>query len=328
MKKVTLGHSDIEVSNIGLGCMGMSEFYGHRNDHRAKETLAKALDLGVNFWDTSDMYGPYHNESLIGHQLSSLQARDKVVIATKFGIMRNDDGTWQGVSGHPDYVRQSCEASLKRLGIETIDLYYQHRIDPNIPIEETVGVMADLKREGKIRAIGLSEVSTKNLKKAHTVHPISAIQSEYSLWTRELELEMLPLCKQLGVSLVAYSPLGRGFLTGKISSRDHLSEGDWRKQHPRFSEENFDLNFQFVEKLKELATNKQCTPAQLALAWVIRQGHIPIPGTTNPLRLEENIAASQISFLDNELDELESILNKTKVWGERYPESVLQYIDQ
>ncbi|MBV1911858.1 MAG: aldo/keto reductase, partial [Kangiellaceae bacterium] len=294
MKTRQLGNQGLEVSSIGLGCMGMSEFYGSFNESGSFNTLNQALDSGVRFWDTSDIYGPRTNEELLGRYFSqNSSARNQVVLATKFGIERNEQGEFLGFNGSPEYVKQACEASLKRLGVDHIDLYYQHRMDPNVPVEDTVGAMGDLVKEGKVRYLGLSEAGVNTLTRASAVHPISALQSEYSLWSRHLEAEILPACKKLGIGLVPYSPLGRGFLTGAIKSRDDLEAGDWRLDNPRFSEENFHHNLALVEKINQIAELKNCSPAQLALSWLLHQSpHIaPIPGTRSSKRLIENAGA-------------------------------------
>ncbi len=308
--------------------MGMSDFYGGRGDEqKAIAVIHRALELGINFFDTSDMYGPFTNEQLVGKALAD--RRDRAVIATKFAIMRGEDGSFTGISGKPDYVKKSCEGSLKRLGVDTIDLYYQHRVDPKTPIEDTVGAMADLVKEGKVRHLGLSEASSKTLRRAAAVHPIAALQTEYSLWTRDPEAEVLPACRDLGVTFVAYSPLGRGFLTGQIKTLDDLEESDWRRMMPRFQGDNFQKNVDLVAKVEELAKKKGCTAAQLALAWVMARGDdiVPIPGTTKIERLEQNAGADAVALSEAELGDIEAILPRGIAAGERYPEGGMRSID-
>ena len=317
MQQRALGTQGLKVSAIGLGCMGMSDFYGPRDESESVATLRRALDLGIDFFDTSDMYGPYTNEELVGRILGP--QRSKVLIATKFGIVRKPDGT-RGVNGTPEYVRSACDASLKRLGIDTIDLYYQHRVDPNTPIEETVGAMAELVKAGKVRYLGLSEAGAKTIRRAHAVHPISALQSEYSLWSRDCETEILPTVRELGIGFVAYSPLGRGFLTGQIRKLSDLAADDWRHTSPRFQGENFQKNLDLVTKIEEIAEKRKVKASQLALAWVLAQGDdiVPIPGTKRRSYLEENVAAAEIKLTQEELAALDAIAPKGAARGERY----------
>ncbi|MCB0724427.1 MAG: aldo/keto reductase [Ignavibacteriae bacterium] len=327
MKTRKLGHSDIEVSAIGLGTMGMSEFYGQTNEEESIKTIHTALDNGVNFFDTSDMYGIGHNETLLGKAIKD--RRDEAVIATKFGVLRNAETRgFAGVSGKPEYVKQSCEGSLKRLGIDTIDLYYQHRIDLEVPVEETIGAMAELVKEGKVRCLGISEASADTLRRANSVHPISALQSEYSLWTREIEDDILPTARELGVSLVAYSPLGRGFLTGKYKKIEDFDENDYRRSSPRFMGDNFQKNLDLVAKIEEVANELKCTPSQVALAWVLAQGDdiIPIPGTKRVKYLLENIAAVDIDLMPDEMESIDNIANE--VMGTRYPEASMKTVSR
>jgi aryl-alcohol dehydrogenase-like predicted oxidoreductase len=318
MTTVTLGR-DLVVSRQGLGCMGMSEFYGGRDDAESVATIHRALDLGVTFFDTADIYGPFVNEELVGRALAGRW--DEVVIATKFGIVRDpSDPTRRGVSGRPDYVRQSCEGSLRRLGTDVIDLYYQHRTDPSTPIEETVGAMAELVTEGKVRHLGLSEASASTLRRAASVHPITALQSEWSLWSRDIEAEVVPTARQLGIGLVAYSPLGRGFLTGQITSPDDFGPGDFRRNNPRFQGENFARNIRMVERVRELAAEKGVLPGQLALAWLFSQGDdvVPIPGTKRRHYLEENVAAEQVTLTTDDLARIEEAAPLGAAAGDRY----------
>ena len=324
MEKIKLGSQGLTASQLGLGCMGMSEFYGTQNDQESVKTLHRSLELGINFWDTADMYGPYKNEELVGTALKG--KRQQVTLATKFGIIRNaENPTQRGFNGKPDYVKKSCEGSLKRLQTDYIDLYYLHRVDKDTPIEETVGAMAELVREGKIKGIGLSEVCAATLRKAHRVYPITAVQSEYSLWTKDPEDEVLPACKEMGVAFVPYSPLGRGFLTGQFKTENDFDATDYRRSSPRFQGENFKKNLQLVEKIKELADKKNCTPSQLALAWVMAQGDyiFPIPGTKRIKYLEENAGAVNIHFSLEELMAIDEIFPTDAAAGLRYPEQMM-----
>lgn len=329
MRIKSLGSDGLQASELGLGCMGMSEFYGQRNDEESLNVIRNAYERGISFFDTADMYGPYTNEELVGKALGSF--RNEVTLATKFGILRDvNDPSKRGVNGKPEYVRASCEGSLKRLGVEVIDLFYLHRKDPATPIEETVGAMARLIEEGKIRGIGLSEVSAETLRKANEVHPISALQSEYSLWTRDPEDGILETCRELGIAFVAYSPLGRGFLTGQIKKFEDFEANDYRRFSPRFQGKNFEKNLQLVKKIEELAMQKGCTAAQLALAWVLAQGdHIfPIPGTKKLKYLDENIGALDVQISQKEMEEIESIAPRGIASGERYPENMMGSINQ
>jgi aryl-alcohol dehydrogenase-like predicted oxidoreductase len=318
MRQRRLGSQGLEVSEIGLGCMGMSEFYGRADEGEAIATIHRAFELGVTFLDTADMYGPFTNEMLVGRAIAG--RRDGVVLATKFGNVRGDAGERLGIRGDPEYVRTACEASLRRLGTDHIDLYYQHRVDPGTPIEETVGAMAGLVEAGKVRYLGLSEAAPATIRRAHAVHPISALQTEYSLWSRDPEDEILSTVRELGIGFVAYSPLGRGFLSGQIRSADDLDPDDFRRSNPRFQGENFARNLELVERVREIAAEKGITPAQLALAWVLHQGEdiVPIPGTKRVRYLEENVAAVNVALSKEDLARIEAAFPKGAIVGERY----------
>jgi len=327
MQKVALGSQGLTVSRQGLGCMGMSEFYGERDDAESTATIHRALELGVTLLDTADIYGPHTNERLVGKAIAD--RRERVVLATKFGIVRDPDNpATRGVNGRPEYVKARCDDSLGRLGIDHIDLYYQHRVDPNVPIEETVGAMAQLVAAGKVQYLGLSEVSPETLERAHRVHRITALQSEYSLWTRDPEDGVLAACSRLGVGFVSYSPLGRGFLTGALKSPEDFSADDWRRLNPRFQGENFARNLALVEKVRALARDKGCTPAQLALAWVLAQDEylVPIPGTRRMRNLDENLGALEVELSESELAALNAVFPPGAPAGLRYPEAMMRFV--
>ncbi|HKG38161.1 MAG TPA: aldo/keto reductase [Conexibacter sp.] len=320
METRRLGGQGLEVAQQGLGCMGMSEFYGEGDDAESVATIHRALELGVTLLDTADMYGPFTNERLVGRAIAD--RRDQVVLATKFGNVRGENGERLGIRGDAAYVREACDASLQRLGVDVIDLYYQHRVDPEVPIEETVGAMAELVAAGKVRYLGLSEASSETIRRAHAVHPISALQTEYSLWTRDVERKILPTVRELAIGFVAYSPLGRGFLSGRWQSPEEIPEGDFRKGNPRFQGENFTRNMAIVARVRELAEAKGATPAQLALAWVVARGEdvVPIPGTKRRAYLEENIGACDLSLTPEDLLQLDEAAPVGAVAGERYPD--------
>jgi aryl-alcohol dehydrogenase-like predicted oxidoreductase len=328
MKTRQLGRNGPMVSALGLGCMGMSEFYGPHDEAEGIATIRRALELGVNFLDTSDAYGPLTNEQLVGKAIRG--RRQQVVVATKFGIVRSEDPTSRSINGKPDYVRQSCDASLRRLGVDVIDLYYQHRVDPTVPIEETVGAMAELVAAGKVRYLGMSEAAAATLRRAHAVHPITALQNEYSLWSRDPEDGILNTCRELGIGLVAYSPLGRGFLSGRITRFEDLASDDYRRANPRFLGENFARNLALVHRIEDIARAKRCTASQLALAWVLAQGDdiVPIPGTKRRTYLEENVGALAVELTADDLGHIEDVAPRGAVAGPRYAERLMRYVNR
>jgi len=328
MNTRTLGNQGLVVSALGLGCMGMSDFYSGRDDDDAVDTIHRAIELGVSLLDTADMYGPFKNEELVGRAIAD--RRDRVIIATKFGSVRSPDGAFLGINGKPEYVRSACEGSLRRLGVDHIDLYYQHRVDPNTPIEDTVGAMADLVREGKVRFLGLSEAAPDTIRRAHAVHPITALQTEYSLWSRDPEDEILPMVRELGIGFVAYSPLGRGFLTGRFRSIDDLPDDDYRRTSPRFQGQNFQKNLDLVGHIETVARQKRCTPSQLALAWLLARGEdiVPIPGTKRVNYLEENVGAIGVHLTADDLARIDAIAPRGVAAGLRYTEAGMRSVNR
>ncbi len=326
MEKRRLGRQGLSVSALGLGCMGMSDFYGPTDDVESVATIHRAIEIGIDFFDTADMYGPFKNEELLGRAIRG--KRDRLVIATKFGNRRSPDGAFLGISGRPEYVAEACDASLRRLGVDHIDLYYQHRVDPTVPIEDTVGAMSGLVKSGKVRYLGLSEAAPATIRRAHAIHPISALQTEYSLWTRDPEDEIIPTIRELGIGFVPYSPLGRGFLTGRFRSPGDIPEGDWRRMNPRFQGENFEKNLALVSRVTEMARARGVTPAQLALAWVLGRGPdmVPIPGTRRRTTLEENAAAASLVLTSQEAARLDEIAPKGVAAGTRYPEAGMKAV--